>query len=222
MEWPLINTQNGADAVAQANYPEIRLFTVQKTTSSTPLDDVKGQWIVTTPEKVGQFSAVGYFFGRELYEKLKVPVGLIHTSWGGTPAEAWTSNDALSTTSDLQPILARYQEGLKNVGERQQEYERRLAEWSQKICIRMRATRAKRSAMQPGQTNTADWPSMNLPQYFETAGLKMDGAIWFRKEIEIPQSGAGRSLELNLAAIDDFDTTYFNGTKVGGIEVKPE
>src|SRR4030095_461103 len=63
----------------------------------------------------------------------------------------------------------------------------------------------------------ADWPSMNLPQFFETAGLKMDGAIWFRKEIEIPQAWAGRSLELNLGAIDDYDTTYFNGTKVGGI-----
>ena len=217
MEWPLINTQNGADAVSQANYPEIRLFTVQKTTSSTPLDDVKGQWIVTTPDKVGQFSAVGYFFGRELYQKLKVPVGLIHTSWGGTPAEAWTSNDALSTTSDLQPILARYQEGLKNVGERQQEYERRLAEWSQKNLYQDEGNKGEALGYAAPQTNTADWPSMNLPQYFETAGLKMDGAIWFRKEIEVPQSWAGRSLELNLAAIDDFDTTYFNGTKVGGI-----
>jgi len=217
MEWPLINTQNGADAVAQANYPEIRLFTVQKATSSTPLDDVKGQWIVTTPDKVGQFSAVGYFFGRELYQKLKVPVGLIHTSWGGTPAEAWTSNDALSTTSDLQPILARYQEGLKNVGERQQEYERRLAEWSQKNLYQDEGNKGEALGYAAPQTNAADWPSMNLPQYFETAGLKMDGAIWFRKEIEVPQSWAGRSLELNLATIDDFDTTYFNGTKVGGI-----
>jgi len=217
MEWPLINSQNGADAVAQANYPEIRLFTVQKTTSSTPLDDVKGQWIVTTPDKVGQFSAVGYFFGRELYQKLNVPVGLIHTSWGGTPAEAWTSNDALATTSDLQPILARYQEGLKNVGERQQEYARRLAEWSQKNLYQDEGNKGEALGYAASQTNTADWPTMNLPQYFETAGLKMDGAIWFRKEIEIPQSWAGRSLELNLAAIDDFDTTYFNGTKVGGI-----
>ena len=217
MEWPLINSQNGADAVAQANYPEIRLFTVQKTTSRTPLDDVKGQWIVTTPDKVGQFSAVGYFFGRELYQKLNVPVGLIHTSWGGTPAEAWTSNDALATTSDLQPILARYQEGLKNVGERQQEYARRLAEWSQKNLYQDEGNKGEALGYAASQTNTADWPTMNLPQYFETAGLKMDGAIWFRKEIEIPQSWAGRSLELNLAAIDDFDTTYFNGTKVGGI-----
>jgi len=217
MEWPLINSQNGADAVAQANYPEIRLFTVQKTTSSTPLDDVKGQWIVTTPDKVGQFSAVGYFFGRELYQKLNVPVGLIHTSWGGTPAEAWTSNDALATTSDLQPILARYQEGLKNVGERQQEYARRLAEWSQRNLYQDEGNKGEALGYAASQTNTADWPTMNLPQYFETAGLKMDGAIWFRKEIEIPQSWAGRSLELNLAAIDDFDTTYFNGTKVGGI-----
>ena len=77
MEWPLVNTNNGADTVAHANFPEIRLFTVQKSTSSSPLDDVKGHWVVTTPDQAAQFSAVGYFFGRELHQKLKVPVGLI-------------------------------------------------------------------------------------------------------------------------------------------------
>ena len=115
MEWPLINAKDGADAVAQANYPEIRLFTVQKNTSPTPLDNVSGKWVVTTPEQVRQFSAVGYFFGRELFQQLKIPVGLIHTSWGGTPAEAWTSSEALAATPQLEPILDRYQRRLKEL-----------------------------------------------------------------------------------------------------------
>ena len=105
MEWPLINTVNGDDAVAHANFPEIRLFTVEKHTSTTPLTDVEGRWVVTTPDEAAHFSAVGYFFGRELYERLKVPVGLIDSSWGGTPAEAWTSNDALRSVPELKPIL---------------------------------------------------------------------------------------------------------------------
>lgn len=75
-----MNATGGAEAVAQANYPEIHLFTVQKNTAASPLDDVKGHWVVTTPDQVGQFSAVGYFFGRELYQHLKIPLGLIHTS----------------------------------------------------------------------------------------------------------------------------------------------
>ena len=86
MEWPLINTFNGDDTVAEANFPQIRLFTVEKHTSTTPLTDVEGHWVVTTPDEAAHFSAVGYFFGRELYRQLKVPVGLIHSSWGGTPA----------------------------------------------------------------------------------------------------------------------------------------
>ena len=217
MEWPLINTQNGTDAVAQANYPEIRLFTVQKSTSSSPLDDVKGQWIVTTPDKVGQFSAVGYYFGRELYQKLKVPIGLIHTSWGGTPAEAWTSNDALAKSADLQPILERYQKSLNDLPQRQQEFGRRLVEFSQKNLYQDAGNKGESLGYADPNSDTSDWKAMNLPQFFETAGLKMDGAIWFRKEVEIPASWTGKTLELNLGAIDDFDTTYFNGVKVGGI-----
>src|ERR1700682_259085 len=96
MEFPLVSANGGAEAMAQANYPEIHLFTLQKNTAALPLDDVKGHWVVTTPDLVGQFSAVAYFFGRELYQRLKIPLGLIHTSWGGTPAVASTSHDALA------------------------------------------------------------------------------------------------------------------------------
>jgi len=217
MEWPLVNTNNGADTVAQANFPEIRLFTVQKSTSSSPLDDVKGHWIVTTPDQAAQFSAVGYFFGRELHQKLKVPVGLIHTSWGGTPAEAWTSRDALASVSDLQPILDRYQEGLKDLPQRQQDFQHRLAEWTKNNLYTDEGNKGEGLGYADPQTHTADWQSMNLPQFIETAGLKMDGAIWFRKEVDVPASWAGKPLELNLAAIDDYDVTYFNGIRVGGI-----
>src|SRR6266508_3034310 len=80
MEWPLVNAAGGTEAIVQANYPEIRLFTVQKNTATSPVEDVKGRWVVTTPEQVAQFSAVGYFFGRELYLHLKRPIGLIHAS----------------------------------------------------------------------------------------------------------------------------------------------
>ena len=217
MEWPLINSKNGAQAVAEANYPEIRLFTVQKATSSTRLDDVKGQWVPTTPDNVGQFSAVGYFFGRELYQKLKVPVGLIHTSWGGTPAEAWTSNDALLTSADMQPILDRYQQSLKSLPDREKEFKVRLDDWIKKNLYEDAGNKGEALGYADPQTSVTDWKTINLPQYFETAGMKMDGAVWVRKEIDVPASWIGKPLQLSLAAIDDYDTTYFNGTKVGGI-----
>ncbi|HEY6805415.1 MAG TPA: sialate O-acetylesterase [Pyrinomonadaceae bacterium] len=217
MEWPLINARGGAETVANSNNPELRLFTVQKATANAPLEDVKGQWVVTSPENAGQFSAVGYFFGRELNQKLKVPVGLIHTSWGGTPAEAWTSRDALASVPELQPILDRFQDRLKDLPQRQQDYERRLAEWVHTNLYEDTGNKGEALGYATLETNTTDWQTMNLPQYFETAGIKMDGAIWFRKEVEIPAAWAGKPLDLNLTSIDDYDTTYFNGTKVGGI-----
>jgi sialate O-acetylesterase len=215
MEWPLINTIGGKEAVAQANYPEIHLFTVQKNTATSPLNDVQGHWVVTTPDQAGQFSAVGYFFGRELYQRLKMPLGLIHTSWGGTPAEAWTSKEALAAIPDLKPILDRYQESLKALPQRQQEYARALADWEQKNIYADPGNKGEADGYADPAAKIDDWQQMNLPQFFETAGLLIDGAVWFRKVVDLPAGWDKKDLALNLSAIDDFDTTYFNGTRVG-------
>ena len=217
MEFPLVNAKGGAEAVARGNYPEIHLFTVDKSTAASPLDNVKGRWVVTTPDQVGQFSAVGYFFGRELYQRLKMPIGLIHTSWGGTPAEAWTSHEALAANPELKPIIDRYQESLKSLPQRQQDYERALAQWEEKNIYADPGNKGEALGYANVAFNAADWKKMNLPQYIETAGLNIDGAVWFRKEVDLPAGWAGKDLVLNLTAIDDYDTTYFNGTSVGGI-----
>lgn len=216
MEWPLVNTTGATETIAQANFPEIRLFTVPKKTSGTPLDNIEGRWVVATPEQVGQFSAVAYYFGRELNQKLKIPVGLIHTSWGGTPAEAWTSREALATP-ELQPILDRYDLSFKDMPERKKAFEEQLAAWVKENLYTDEGNKGEGLGYADPKTSTADWLQMNLPQFFETAGLKIDGATWVRKEVELPASWAGKPLVLNLGAIDDYDTTYFNGQKVGGI-----
>ncbi len=219
MEWPLVNTTGATEVIAQANFPEIRLFTVPKKTSGTPLDNVEGRWVVASPEQVGQFSAVAYYFGRELNQKLKIPVGLIHTSWGGTPAEAWTSREALSTP-ELQPILDRYDLSLKDIPDRKKAFEQQLAAWVKENLYTDEGNKGESLGYADPKTSTTDWQQMNLPQFFETAGLKIDGATWVRKEVELPASWAGKPLLLKLGAIDDYDTTYFNGQKVGGIGIE--
>src|ERR1041385_2144463 len=216
MEWPLINTIGGAETVAQANYPEIRLFTVTKNTSQTPLADVEGRWVVTTPDDAANFSAVGYFFGRELYQHLKVPVGLIHSSWGGTPAEAWTRHDAL-LSPELKPILDKFESSLNMLPEAKEAYARKLANREEKNLYIDSGNKGEALGYADPKTSTADWSKMDLPQQFETAGLLIDGAVWFRKDVELPASLAGKDLVLNLPPIDDYDTTYFNGTKIGSI-----
>jgi sialate O-acetylesterase len=86
MEMAVRSAANAEQEIAAADYPQIRLFTVEKKVAEKPQADCKGKWVLCSPQTVGSFSAAGYFFGRELYKELKQPIGLIHTSWGGTPA----------------------------------------------------------------------------------------------------------------------------------------
>lgn len=109
MEWtPNAGITNQEEAVKNAKYPNIRLFSVANATAYAPQNHLTGQWKETTPETMADFSAVGYFFAQQLHEKLGVPVGVINSSWGGTPAEAWIpedvirNNEALVKAADLQ------------------------------------------------------------------------------------------------------------------------
>ena len=104
MAFPLRNAHNSQTELPKANDPQLRLFQVANKTAHTPAPDVTGKWVLCTPETATNFTAVGYFFGRELREKLNRPVGLIETCWGGTPAEAWTSLEGL----EKEPVLAHY------------------------------------------------------------------------------------------------------------------
>ena len=217
MEWPLVNTVDSTETVALAKDPEIRLFTVRHETATSPRADVEGQWVVTTPEEAARFSAVGYFFGRELHWKLNVPVGLIHSSWGGTPAEAWTSHDALLSSPELKPIVDRYESSLNALPQAKEDYARALAAWEEKNLYIDAGNKGEALGYADPAFAAADWSKMDLPQQIETAGLLIDGAIWFRKVLDLPESWAGKELVLNLPPIDDYDVTYFNGTKVGSI-----
>jgi sialate O-acetylesterase len=108
MEWVVNNSNNVEQERTAANYPQVRMFTVKKAVTGNPAQSLEGSWAVCNPQTVGSFSAVGYFFGRDLHKSLNVPVGLIHTSWGGTPAESWTERSALEADSDFRPILERW------------------------------------------------------------------------------------------------------------------
>lgn len=109
MEFAVAGAKNAQQEIQDANYGQIRLYTVPRTIAAKPLSDTHGSWAVCRPMTTGGFSAVGYFFGRDLYKTLNVPIGLIHTSWGGTPAEAWTARPMLEDDPDLTPILDRWQ-----------------------------------------------------------------------------------------------------------------
>lgn len=107
MQWTVAASDNAEQEIAAADFPRIRLFTVARKAAAEPQEDVEGVWTTATPETVKNFSAVAYFFGRELHKELDVPVGMINTSWGGTIVEAWTSHETLQSDPDFQAILER-------------------------------------------------------------------------------------------------------------------
>ena len=117
MEWTVEKSNSPAEEKAAANFPKIRHFLVPRRQEAAPVADVVGSWKTCSPETVGGFTAVGYYFGRELHQKLNVPVGLIHTSWGGTAAEVWTSKRVIDGTAALKPMAENYDKRLKKYEE---------------------------------------------------------------------------------------------------------
>jgi sialate O-acetylesterase len=213
MEFMLVQSANGSTEVAQAKFPSIRFFTVKKKTSLEPLEEVEGKWEECSPANAGSFSAVGYFFGRELSKHLNIPIGLIHTSWGGTLAEAWTSMEALKSETATKPIATRLEKVLAENPPGQAKKE----DTEDSGYYQDPGNKGLGLGYAQPNLDLTGWKKMALPQFWENTGLDIDGAVWFRKEVELPASWKGKDLLLSLGPVDDFDTTYFDGTQVGGI-----
>ena len=96
--------EGSEEAIQSADYPKIRMFTLKHNVGTLPQEKMEGEWSVCSPETVGDFSAAAFFFGRKLHQKLGIPIGLIHSSWGGTPAESWTASEELKSVSGFENI----------------------------------------------------------------------------------------------------------------------
>jgi sialate O-acetylesterase len=203
--------------IARADYPEIRLFQVERATSSRPLADVGGSWQPSSPATVAEFSSTAYFFARRVHRETGLPIGLLHSSWGGTVAEAWTSARALETLDD-------FREAAEEISTRTPEksaamratYEAARAERDAAVNEQDQGLEGGRALWAAPELDVSEWPTMELPGKWEDRDLPdLDGVVWFRREVEVPGSWAGHDLALSLGPIDDADVTYFNGTEIG-------
>jgi sialate O-acetylesterase len=196
MEFGLSDALNGQQEVAEANYPMIRLLTVPRDVAVQPQPDVKATWVACAPESAGRFSAVGYFFGRDLQQKLGVPVGLIHTSWGGTPVEAWTSRETLEATEEAKPLLERWEKALAAYPEAKKRYDREMAEWKD---LAAEAGRDGQPApTQPRAPLGPDSPSLPAGLYngmiAPLVPYCIRGAIWYQGEANAARAYQYRAL----------------------------
>lgn len=217
MEMPIAGwgkIKNYEQEIKEANYPKIHVLTVVKEISSKPKDDIApAEWKVCSPETAGEFTAVGYFFARELYNKLKVPVGLINTSWGGTMVETWISREAFENNDEFKSMISQM----------------KVLDLDSLTKQRMESSNKKIKSMQGGLPSASeaatwknislddkDWPAMQLPGLWESRQVgELDGIVWFRKTIDISAADAGKEATLELAMIDDNDITYVNEVKAG-------
>ncbi len=212
--WGKIN--NYEQEIAAADYPEIRQFLVTKAVSSVPKDDVPGgDWKPCSSATAGDFTAVGYFFARELYKQLHIPIGLINTSWGGTMVETWISHGAFEKSDEFKGMIANMSQEDLNLQMKQK------ADALQKTVEKLQGTYSNNiNAAQWKDENFDDshWPKMKLPGLWEAQkmGLEdLDGLVWFRKIIIVDNVDAGKPAILDLGKIDDSDETFVNGVKVG-------
>lgn len=185
MQWNVASADDPDLEIATANYPNIRLISVPQVGTQEVQDDFKGQWDICTPATVGDFSAVGYFFGRQLHQTLGVPIGLIDNAWGGSAAEAWVERGTLEKDGRFADYIAQWEEIEKNF-----DYEKAMADW------KVQAEKAKAEGKNPprpprdqlrGQHRPGNlWAGVLSP----TIGYGIRGTIWYQGE-----SNAGRAYQ---------------------------
>lgn len=199
-----------AKEIAEANNADIRQFWVPTATNlQAPQHDTKtSYWKAAMGDDIKAFSAVAYFFAKKIYEKFQVPIGIINASVGGTPIEAWTSEEGLKEFTEIaQTIQANkdssYTNGLINKNFNQNKQTGDVGLTGEKKWF-------------DANYQPKGWRNINIPGYWEDQGVKeLDGIIWYRKTISIPGSMSGKPATVFLGRIVDADECYINGVKIG-------
>jgi sialate O-acetylesterase len=195
----LKGTLNAEQEAAKATDSKIRFFQTPKIPAIKPLYDCKGKWVVCSPKEAAEFSATGYYFGKELRKELNVPVGLIQSAYGGSGVGSWYSREALSVEPSLKHRIKTLDEATEIVLSSPNKLDIDDSNWMQT------------------SVDETTWKTIQLPLYWdhEQYPIVYDGVIWARKTVDIPESWIGKELLVSLGKIDDYETTYFNGIQVG-------
>lgn len=201
------------EEVAKDQFPEIRHFFIPTTTNlQGPQKELSGsKWKKALGEELLSFSATAYFFAKAIYQEEKVPIGLVNASVGGTPIEAWISESGFESFPDILGTISR------NKDERFTRQFTERPESTNRPEIRDKGLLETPKWYDPNY-DPKNWYPFNLPGYWEDQGVRdLDGVVWFRKEVEVPNSMTGKEVKLFMGRIIDADEVYVNGQKVGNI-----
>lgn len=200
-----------AKDIAEADYPQIRQYWIPTLTNlerpQTSLPE--GYWKPAVGKDIRPFSAVALFFAKTIHEKYKIPIGIINASVGGTPIEAWTSEEGLMEFPALKEIIQKNRDTafLKTISQ--------TAPDASKREVKDAGLTGDIKWYEPAYT-PGDWRNIHIPGYWEDQGLKdLNGVVWYRKEIDIPESFCGKPARIFLGRIVDADELYINGVLAG-------
>jgi len=212
--WGRVN--NYEEEIKNANFPSIRLMTIPLTLAAEPQSEVNTKgWDVCSPETIANFTAAGYFFGREVYKNTNVPIGLIHVSKGGTPIETWMCEDALGDRKDLKKKISQVKRSTESyIKKIKKEYKNELEDFLE-YTLEIDPGYTSDPKWYKIENNYSNWKKMNLPGVWETELGNYDGIVWFSKEVEIPENWLGNDITLDLGPVQDYDITYFNSKRIG-------
>ncbi|MDP0499678.1 MAG: sialate O-acetylesterase [Verrucomicrobiota bacterium JB022] len=205
-----------ATEIASSANPQIRYFGVQQVADfEAPRDDVQSEgWLTASPETVLRFNAVGYFFARALQAEVGVPIGIVNASVGGTPIEAWMSEEALTAfPRELAEAHRWRDDALRR--EAQDRNEQILADWDREAAEQDRGLNGP-TPWFALDLDVEGWPTLQVPGFWDEQGLEpMHGVVWFRREFTVPESMVGQPAMAYLGTIVDADETYLNGQRIG-------
>lgn len=209
---------NQEDIASAAQYSNLRLLQVTRATGMREHDYFSAdfdKWKESSPETIRNFSAAAWYFGRKLMEELKVPVGIIHSSWGGTIIEAWISEGVIKLYPEMAGQLAKVKSLSDNEAEREKTFEEEIEAFTRKVSREDKGKEGNVAVWANPCLDDSSWKSIRLPEKLQTLWPATNGIFWFRKIVNIPASWAGQDLTLSLGPIDDFDETYWDGELIG-------
>ncbi len=216
MQWNLHQTSYQESDTTFVRSGEVRLFTVAVQWDYQPLSDVSGgSWIEMSMDNILFFSAVGYHFGKFLNQNIDVPIGLINSSLGASSIEAWMSNETLVGFDQFKPDIEPVMEHKKNFQELRNDFEKIKPDWEANHYMKGPGIDGE---WHKPETDVSEWKEIQVPGYWEDYGLSdHDGAVWYRKEFDLPDDFNEKQFLIQLNQIDDYDKTWINGHLVGEI-----
>jgi sialate O-acetylesterase len=214
MEWTVGQSDNAKSEIENANFSTIRHIKLPKEINSIPNSEFKKtSWEICSPSTVSNFSGIGFFYAKQLQEKLHIPIGIINASWGGTNIETWISREGFENNDALKEMISEMPKiDFLELTARKAISEKNRVEQIQKAPISLDSiSRFKDQLFDDG-----NWPEMKQPGIWEEQALgDFDGIVWFRKHFTLSKNDLEKNVFLNIPAIDDEDITYINGIKIG-------